>query len=463
MSPGHLFLVLAMTTGVVLVFLTPPFQVADELCHSLRISSYLEGHPLPVRGPDGVYVLKVSSQILGDGGRLIGQTPFHPERRYDFALVRQALARPARDSASAVTPHCPNTSLYSPVSYVPQMVGMGAASLAKTSTPIRLWAGRLTNLCFFVCVTFLAIGVLSSHQDLLLALALMPMTLFQAASLSPDSALNALSFLFIAYTVRLLSSTSVNSGQVGMLVLVGMAMAMIKAAYLPLTASIWLLVPATFRAWRQGGKVRPLLLVLVLPVCAFVASWLWLSSISPYYDPVLWKPDVDAELQRQWIAAHPAAVLRRLAISLVHTHEYFGQFVGLLGWTDTPIPLAWRIAYGTLLALLAFGRIRGSADGTGPVLPGLTARLVFVALAVACLLLAFLAMVVTFEKVGDDGPIMGIQGRYLIPAALPVLLAMELPARWRRVVSIPRTVLVGALVFSQIVLLWTVWKRYYGA
>jgi uncharacterized membrane protein len=450
-----------MTTGVVLVFLTPPFQAPDEPCHFLRISSYLEGNTFPVRGPEDVYSLRVSSWIMRDVGRLTGQTPFHPERRYDSSLVKQALAQPVRQSAPALSPHCPGAVIYNPVAYAPQLVGVGAMALGKASVPIRLWAGRLTNLCFFVCLTFFALRLLPSRRDVLLALALMPMTLFQAASLSPDSALNALLFLFIAYVLHLQSLTSVRLGQAAKLLVLGLGIGLIKSTYLPITASAWLLLPAAFRSWRQGQRGWPLHVILVLPACVFAASWAWQSTISPYFDPRLWHPGIDVELQKQWMAAHPAAVLRRLAVSLAHTHERAGEFVGVLGWLDTPIPSVWRILYGALLAMAAFGCIKTPSESPPPHGMGPTTRLVLTFLAVSSVLLVYSALMVIWEKVGDGGPIV-IQGRYLIPAALPVLLALELPARWRRAVSIPRAVLVGALVVSQMVLLWTVWTRYYG-
>jgi hypothetical protein len=76
--PHPLFAVIASTTGLVLVFLTPPLQVADEQCHLLRTLSFLDGHLLPARGPDGECRLQVPARVFEDVRPLFGETPFHP-------------------------------------------------------------------------------------------------------------------------------------------------------------------------------------------------------------------------------------------------------------------------------------------------------------------------------------------------------------------------------------------------
>jgi uncharacterized membrane protein len=458
-SPHLLFAVIAATTGVALVFLTPPLQVADEQCHFIRTASLLNGQLLPVRGPAGEYGLKVASRLLQDGSLLFGRTPFHPERRYDRSLIATIRARPVHDGPDVLTRSCPNTSLFSPVGYAPQLVGIGVARLCRASTPVMVWAGRLANLCLFVLTTILALRLLSARGDVLLVLALMPMTLFQAASLSADAVLNALSFLFVAYTVRLLQCECLRVGQVGRLLLIGVAIGLIKTAYAPLTLVGWTLVPAALRAWRQERRRWPLALTLLVPACSLAAAGSWSAAAVPCFDPREWKPAIDAVRQLAWVRAHPAAILRRFAASLTHLPDHSAEFIGVLGWLDTPIPRVWREIYGLLLVVTALGWVRGrpTADASPPI--GLGTRCLFLTAAFTSVMAGYVAILFYWENVGDLGPI-NFQGRYLIPTALPVLLSLDLSPRLRRCAFLPRVVLIVCIVVSQLVLLWTVGARY---
>ena len=460
-SPQLLFAVIASTTGVVLVFLTPPLQVADEACHLIRAVSFLNGEILPVRGPVGEYGLKVPSRVFEDGRLLFGKTPFHPERRYDRSVIASIRARSVQDGPDILIRSCPNSSLYSPVAYAPQVIGVGVARLWRASTPVMIWAGRLANLCFFVLATTLALTLLSARADVLLVLALMPMSLFQAASLSADAVLNALSFLFVAYTVRLMRCESLRLGQLGRLILIGVAIGLIKSAYPPVTLVAWTLVPTAFRAWRQERRRWPVALTILVPACSLAAAWLWSAAAVPCFDPREWKSGIDVARQMEWVRAHPSATLGRFVATLAHLSDHSGEFIGVLGWLDTPIPGVWRKIYGLLLVVTALGWVRGrpTAAALPPIAVG--TRCLFLTAAFTAVIAGWVATLLYWENVGDLGPI-AVQGRYLIPVALPVLLGLGLPLRLRRRAFVPRVVLLGCIVVSQLVLLWTVQQRYYG-
>jgi uncharacterized membrane protein len=366
-----------------------------------------------------------------------------------------------QDGPDLLTGSCPGASLYSPIAYAPQLVGVGVARLWRASTPVMIWAGRLAGCCFFVLITTLALTLLAPRGDALLALALMPMTLFQAASLSADGVLNALSFLFVAYTVRLMRCESPRMGQLGRLILIGVAVGLVKTAYQPLTLVAWALIPAALRTWRQERRWWPLTLTVLVPACSLAAAWLWSAAVAPYFDPREWKPAVDVARQWEWIHAHPAATLRRFVSSLVHLPERGREFIGVLGWLDTPMPKVWCEIYGFLLVATALGWVgrRPTADAPPPIALG--ARCLFLTAALMALLAGYAATLLYWEEVGSSGPI-GIQGRYLIPTALPILLGVDQSLRLRHRVFVPRIVLLGCIVVSQLILLWTVWNRYYG-
>ena len=59
--------------------------------------------------------------------------------------------------------------------------------------------GRLFNLLTYVMLGFFAIRFIPCYKNLLAMLAVMPLSIYQAASLSQDAVLNGFGFLFIAF------------------------------------------------------------------------------------------------------------------------------------------------------------------------------------------------------------------------------------------------------------------------
>ena len=123
--------------------------------------------------------------------------------------------------------------------------------------------------------------------------------------------------------------------------------------------------------------------------------------------------------------------------------------------------VVWCEIYGLLLVATALGWVgrRPTADAPPPIALG--ARCLFLTAALMALMAGYAGNLLFWEDVGSSGPI-AFQGRYLIPTALPVLLSLDQSLRLRHRVFVPRIVLLGCIVVSQLVLLWTVWNRYYG-
>jgi uncharacterized membrane protein len=93
--------------------------------------------------------------------------------------------------------------LYSCVPYLASGTGIAVARAARLSMRSWMYAGRFANLIAYSLLVALAVHLLPEFQILLMALALMPMALHQAASLSADCLQIASAFLFTAYVLRL--------------------------------------------------------------------------------------------------------------------------------------------------------------------------------------------------------------------------------------------------------------------
>ena len=82
--------------------------------------------------------------------------------------------------------------------YIPQIIGFSIALLLGRNMVTAFMLARFFNLLFYVLCVYLALKRNSKFRTLLGLAALMPMALQQAASLSYDNFINALSFLLLA-------------------------------------------------------------------------------------------------------------------------------------------------------------------------------------------------------------------------------------------------------------------------
>jgi uncharacterized membrane protein len=75
---------------------------------------------------------------------------------------------------------------------------MGLAKLSSQSAIVVLYGARLANLVVYLLLVYVALRILPLGRPVLFCIALMPMTLHQAASVSADALTIASAFLLRA-------------------------------------------------------------------------------------------------------------------------------------------------------------------------------------------------------------------------------------------------------------------------
>ncbi len=200
LQPCRVFLLLGLLSGLLLVLLTPPFQAPDEYSHFYRAYHISEGH-LTARLFDhrvGAELPKSLKKLL-----MFNHLPFNTEARADAQLFRQALEIPLlKDDRTFVDFN--NTALMSPLPYLPEATVIAIGRLAHTRPILLVYAGRLANLLTWVLLVFLAIRAAPAGKWLIAVLALMPMSIFLAASLSYDACTIGLAYLTTAFLLRIM-------------------------------------------------------------------------------------------------------------------------------------------------------------------------------------------------------------------------------------------------------------------
>lgn len=445
-SPSRWLLALGIPFGLAFAIVTPPLQAPDELLHLARALAISEGILGAEAIVDGKPSIRVPQSLIALPTRLGTGLQMHSERRQDRARIEREFARPQElfPRSWRALP-----SLYSPVAYLPQAAGVAIARWLGLPVVAFVYTGRLANLAAFLAVTALALRATPAHATTLLLVALLPMTLFLAASLSADTVTNALAFLWLGLAWRATSAgPPLAARAVVALGLVAAALGLAKPGYALLVA-IAFAVPGS----RFTSRARRAATLAGWVAAAFVPGLLWslyVTALAP--DELV--PEADAGAQLHWITTHLCAFAGVILSSVVSMGRlWLASFVGVLGHADTWLPV-WLYGLQPLVLLAA-----AVADGAASPLRGGRRALAFataVVTAIATLTIAY----VWWNAVGA-GLIRGVQGRYFTPLAPLALAALHAP-RAKGLPGMTRLAFLGFAVFALGIAIARVSARYYG-
>jgi uncharacterized membrane protein len=428
-----------------------PLRVPDEAGHMYRAylvsEGYCTGVPAIGQGADFRYIDRLPWIQLSR----------HTTGRDLLNLVDDAQGRPI-----GLISWFYAVNLYSCIPYLPAGAAFRLGRTFEAAPLTLMYFGRFANLLFYLGLVVVAMRLLPEFQLPLAVLALMPMSLHQAASLSADAVTMAVSFIITAYVVRL--------------ALAGKPAQLKRSDYLLLLAGV--VVAALCKS--DAGLV---FLLLLIPGTKFPdrrTRWLAIAGyiVLAFGVAALWqyinRPNGEINVTLKSVAGiHPdenaVTILERpvLFLSAVNRtvvglgHEYLEEFVGKLGWDDIRLPgwIPW--VYLVLLVVAA------AAYRAGPQLSRWQ-RILLIGVFVLNVGATF-AVVWTTEMshqaietdmVAGRGFISGLQGRYLIPFAYSFLIAVSglihrrVRGRWIAVSALALIAMVNAVA------LHIVWNRF---
>ena len=447
-QPEISFVWIGTIWGSMLLFVTPPFQVPDENRHFYRAYQVSEGELVGTKQNDtgGGDLPKSVIYTAEDPSHVILR--FHWERKYRFRDTFILLSFPLEPQDRMFVSFV--SVIYSPVPYVPQVLAILPARLLALPPIVMMYFGRIFNFTAWLALTYLAIRITPIYRWLFVLLALMPMSIFQAASLSVDAVTNGLAFLTIAFFLRCAfdESKAVSLRDMVLLLLLTLCLSLCKVVYF-LLVFLFLLIPRQ----KIGSVRRYLLILLTLATANLLVAGLWNFCIRDFSATV--RPEAQVQEQIELIKTQPDQYLSILLETIRHRTGYLcDTFVGRLGWLDTPLPTYLIVSWWLLLAAVAILESKPMIHIT------LRHKGILGGIGVLTLLLMFTLMFIYWEPSGDT-IIRGVQGRYLIPIS-PLLFMLLYSRRLGRDWRGYEPVLIMAIGFFLTVALLVMTNRFYG-
>ena len=248
-APLYLFVpAVGLALGVTFTYVTPALVAPDEYTHlaaAYELASTWSGQT--AADEDGNLLLRECDAAhfgtkTGDIGVL--------------AYKNEAIAETSEPgSPDVLTTHSEVKTGQGSGSYLAQALGIRLARAQGKNFYTMLLYGRLANLILYLLLAALAVWLApTSLRGLFACVALLPMPLQLAASLSPDAAVLGLVFSFTALCLRLRGEKAVWWQKILLIVLGGLT-APGKAIYLPVIL-LCLLIPAENLTYDGNSTVK---------------------------------------------------------------------------------------------------------------------------------------------------------------------------------------------------------------
>jgi len=313
------------------------------------------------------------------------------------------------------------------IGYLPQALGLAFAKLLHLNILPAFYMGRVFNLLFYAILAWVAIKHARKFKLFLGVIALMPMSLFLAASYNPDSFVFGLCLILVSYFINMYfdRSRKICFRNILIFTLLCALIAIKKYNYAPFLFLLFFIPSERFD--RKRTKYLGGLFAFVVVVLAVFAVFYAIVSSEAQFASGAENAlvgdgtnDNGANMNEQlnFMLANLGPVISMFAQEIVNTLGTTLNYAFSFGWTAYGTPGIVSIAFFAFIALVAFSytRYEYHKDMTvGNTCVSMGNRIGILLVMFAVVVLSYLMMYLGWTAVGTMA-IWGVQGRYLIPA-----------------------------------------------
>jgi uncharacterized membrane protein len=477
LTPENVFAFIGIAFGLAFLFISPPMKAHDEWNHFYRAYKISEGDLVAEKNKSGkvgdtipVPVMIAVKSLLHDipltadsRFAIIFTEPktraaFYPfteeKRKRRKAVIFSLLRQPTDSKAEDIQPFAffPNTALYSPLPYVPQATGIAVGRALGLPPIMLMYVGRLLNLACWLFLVYAAIRSTPVLKWGFVLLAVTPMNLYIASSLSADSLTIGMAFLLTELFLSYAYSGKETLGRKDLFLIFGLSMAVSLAKSYFLLPLLYLVLPPGL--FSSTKRYVLFLACIYAAVILSMASWAYL--VKDLNIPAM--PGVSAEKQMSLIARNPLWFLGILFDTVGASGiQYARSFFGHLGHYGTlHIPPALMVVHAVMLVAVCL------VDSPATFSLGARNKFIFLGVFLLSTAVIFAAMYVYSTSL-EEPSVDGVQGRYFLPIAplLLLLLSNRRTALPGSSAWLPAAVLCHAAV-SLSVTLYVLFSAYYA-
>ena len=436
LKPQNVFLVFSLFFGIVFVFIVPPFMMIDEPAHFVRIYEITTGKIISTK-------YKITNPQTNKQELIVGN--YYPQEIQilvnDFAkkrfngFVKSNFREFKKFSSKEILNHLNihlnengpksflrllGASSYSPIPYIPQIIGVFLAKLLNFPVLSFLYIARILNLITWIILIYNSIKITPIKKWLFCLLSLTPLCLFQASSLSADGMTTGLSFLYIALILKYTLDETKQYLSIKnklFLLLIAILLSLSKSIYFALIPLVLLIPAHKFNSLKTKLEKYYFSASIIIISLILAYSWNYLVKDLGYFvEPRI----LNTKSQIDYIIAHPIGFLNLLCFSILSNFYllFFNkliQFDSRMFITHLPnilISMNLLLIYFVALIDIQEKQIKRLQKVFMGIISAGTIVLIFFVMFVYC----------TFP---DSLAIKGVQGRYFIPISPLLYLLLQ--------------------------------------
>lgn len=447
------FIVLSLIFGMMFSFLIVPWQSADEYTHLSLIGLGIKNNELA----DAMY-----EDLHLDADRIT----FHSEEKVNVEQLKSAFFKQPGYEKTVCLPKGINLTV---LCYLPATIGLEIGVVLGLPTYWTLQCSELFALIFYVLIGCITLKLApSSIKKIFFLIMLMPMCIQQAASINYDAVLLPLCFLFVSLIWHLKAEKKdIGWKEIIICAVILAIVTLIKPPYIMMGLLVFI-VPLD-RICLQFGRKKIRLKKNIRTVTSIVILLMILAGIALY---VMRYSDSVQILFTCAQNLKQTAIVLVTTISEKATHLLI-SFVGCFGWLDSSLP-GWAVySYLLLIIIISMTKVKKKNTlGTESDLKlNISDKIIVMLFAVLLSILIALAMInhtVSLHGYSKDytevlykiSVIEGLQGRYFIPLAVPVLSI--LPGIFETDEKKMNILLVSISSMMLIISCFVIYHRYFG-
>jgi len=440
--PECIFLIFFLLMGLPAALLIPAGGGFDEPSHVARIDQLSYGQIMSeaVATSSGVAVEDAAMGDILYGGSIdkglvetadenlkTYQVSDAARETYSFPTWISASLSSAEVYGSAQTVYVfSNTAVYSPVSYIPQVIALCVGRLFISNAYALIVLMRVAGLLFIAFVIFFCIRVIPIGKWTMVFIGLLPSFVISNAQVTADTMTDAVLFVFITCTfIFLLRGAEASRKDWSALVISSLMLGLVKVSYLPIVALLGA-VPLMRADMRKRMYIGRLVLIVMGAIAMFLV---WYGMIKSINTGAMFATGANPGAQLSFVIQHPLHFLRLLTSLFVTTNILNLTLTGIIAAVSSAklIPCWWIEAILLCLSVSMEDQREQSLS--------LSNRNLFLLLAscVIVFILVFsvigLAIYLQFNPI-EAAIISGVQPRYFIPILPVLLLPIAVFVRW---------------------------------
>ena len=386
----QVFLIVASISCALMTISMPMSKGHDETIHGMRIYEYAEGRIIS-NGRDAYLEEGVTNAL---------------DTKWSYQDIIENQKSYSTNTKKINWGY--RVATYSPINYLPQIIGVMAGRIFTDNSMIHLYLARIGNIIACITMCYFSIKIIPYGKNLLFILSCIPITIEGFSTLSADGMLVSASLLWISYILYLCNNKEKKIGkkEIILLTLNAIVIALSKTIYLGLLLLL-LIIPQ--EKWKNKKQKIIAFLFIILLATALDVGWYFIGfkSETPTADEI--EIVSEGKSGYLYIITKPIKYMQKLIYTILqNSGKYIGEIYGeTIEWNE-------EIKINLFPYIMLIASIIVSIKGKEKVEFNKYQKFVMLFIVIAETALVFTSMFIAWSK-PNLSLIEGVQGRYFMP------------------------------------------------